>query len=125
MAFAKFVVILFGLMGITKMSSQDLSLLHYKPNFSEQDAVAIAKKTFAVKAAARSLPSERDQNFLMTATNGERFILKIANAREERSMLETQNQVMRHLEKRLPFCPKVIAAKSGEFISEIICIDRG
>lgn len=102
------------------MSSQDLSLLHYKPKFSEQDAVAIAKNTFAVQAAARSLPSERDQNFLMTTTNGERCILKIANAREERSMLETQNQVMRHLEKRLPFCSKVIATKSGEFSSEII-----
>ena len=102
------------------MTSQDLSLLHYKPKFSEQDAVAIVKNTFAVQAAARSLPSERDQIFLMTTTNGERCILKIANAREERSMLETQNQVMRHLEKRLPFCSKIMATKSGEFISKII-----
>ncbi|MEI6613845.1 MAG: aminotransferase class III-fold pyridoxal phosphate-dependent enzyme [Chrysiogenales bacterium] len=106
-------------MGKTKMSSQDLSLLHHKPKFSEQDAVAIAKNTFAVQAVARSLPSERDQNFLMTTASGERSILKIANAREEWGVLETQNRVMRHLEKRLSFCPKVIAAKNGEFISEI------
>jgi 4-aminobutyrate aminotransferase-like enzyme/Ser/Thr protein kinase RdoA (MazF antagonist) len=102
------------------MSSQNVFLLHFKPKFSEQDAAIIAKNMFAVKAAAKSLPSERDQNFLLTATNGERCILKIANAREKRSMLETQNQVMRQLEKRLSFCPKVIAANDGEFISEII-----
>ena len=101
------------------MSCLDSSLLHYKPKFNEQEAVAIVENTFAVKAAARSLPSERDQNFLMTTTDGERCILKIANAMEEQNMLETQNQVMRHLEKRLSFCPKVMAAKNGEFISEI------
>jgi 4-aminobutyrate aminotransferase-like enzyme/Ser/Thr protein kinase RdoA (MazF antagonist) len=104
----------------TTMSSQDLSYMRFTPKFSEQAAAAMAKNLFAVEAAARALPSERDQNFLLTAANGERCILKIANASEERSMLETQNQVMRHLEKRLPFCPKVIAAPNGEFISEII-----
>jgi Ser/Thr protein kinase RdoA (MazF antagonist) len=120
LAFSRFVVILFGPMGKTNINSQDLSLLHYKPKFSEQDAVAIAKNTFAVQAEARSLPSERDQNFLMITTMGERCILKIANAREEQSMLETQNNVMLHLEKHLSFCPKVKAAKNGEFISEAI-----
>jgi 4-aminobutyrate aminotransferase-like enzyme/Ser/Thr protein kinase RdoA (MazF antagonist) len=120
LAFAKFVVILITLMEKMKLNHQDRSLLHYKPQFSEQAAVAIVKNTFAVKAEAQSLPSERDQNFLMTTANGKRCILKIANAREDRSVLETQNQAMLHLEKRLPFCPKVMAAPNGEFISEII-----
>jgi 4-aminobutyrate aminotransferase-like enzyme/Ser/Thr protein kinase RdoA (MazF antagonist) len=107
----------------TKTNCLDLGILNSKPKFSEQDAVAMAKNIFALKAAARALPSERDQNFLMTMTDGKRCILKIANAREEWSMLETQNQVMRHLEKRLSFCPKVMAAKDGEFISETIAPD--
>ena len=101
------------------MKSRERSLLADKPQFSEQEAAAIAEDVFAVRAAAGALPSERDQNFLLTAANGERFVLKIANAREERRMLEIQNQVMRHLEKRLPFFPKVLAAANTEFISEI------
>jgi 4-aminobutyrate aminotransferase-like enzyme/Ser/Thr protein kinase RdoA (MazF antagonist) len=103
-----------------KTNFLDPGILNFKPTFSEQDAVAIAKNIFALKAAARALPSERDQNFLMIMTDGKRCILKIANAREERSMLETQNQAMRHLEKQLSFCPKIMAAKDGEFIREII-----
>ena len=102
------------------MSNQDLSYMHFTPKFSEQAAAEMAEKLFAVNAAARTLPSERDQNFLLTADSGERFVLKIANAGEERRMLETQNQVMRHLEKSLAFCPKVMAATNGEFISKII-----
>jgi Ser/Thr protein kinase RdoA (MazF antagonist) len=102
------------------MRSKDLSYMRFSPKFSAQAAAAMAKKLFAVEAAVRALPSERDQNFLLTAANGERCILKIANASEERSMLETQNQAMLHLEKRLSFCPKVMAAPNGEFISEII-----
>ncbi len=101
------------------MSRHQQSMLHYKSKFSEQDAAAMAKNMYAVHAKVRALPGERDQNFLMTAATGERFVLKIANAGEDRSMLETQNQVLRHLEKRLSFCPRVIAAQNGEFINEI------
>ena len=72
------------------------------------------------RSAPRTLPSERDQNFLLLAAAGERFVLKIANAAEERGMLETQNRVMRHLGEKLPFCPRVLAALNGEFIGEAV-----
>ncbi len=67
--------------------------------------------------SAKTLPSERDQNFLLSTASGERFVLKIANAGEERGMLETQNRVMRHLEKKLFFCPRVLVAQNNEFIT--------
>lgn len=102
----------------TKMKNLDLSLLRAKPRFTEADAVAIARKNFALTVSAETLPGERDQNFLLTAASGERYVLKIANARETRSMLETQNRAMRHLEKRLNFCPQVVAAQNGQFIAE-------
>jgi 4-aminobutyrate aminotransferase-like enzyme/Ser/Thr protein kinase RdoA (MazF antagonist) len=120
LAFARFVVILSGPMEKDSMSSKAPSLLHDKPRFSEPEAIAIARDVFAVEASARSLPSERDQNFLLTLTDGRRRVLKIANANEERRMLETQNQVMRHLEQRLSFCPRVIAGRDGEFIGEAV-----
>ncbi|HUU06561.1 MAG TPA: aminotransferase class III-fold pyridoxal phosphate-dependent enzyme [Patescibacteria group bacterium] len=101
------------------MKNRDLSFLQSKPKFAEHDAAAIVKKMYALPATAQPLPSERDQNFLMSAATGERYILKIANAREERIQLETQNQAMCHLKKHLAFCPQVVAATNGEFINEI------
>jgi 4-aminobutyrate aminotransferase-like enzyme/Ser/Thr protein kinase RdoA (MazF antagonist) len=105
------------------MNSLDQSLLRCKPKFNERDAAAMADKIFAVKASARALPGERDQNFLLTAAGNERFVLKVANSRETRGVLETQNQVLRHLETRLSFCPKVLAARGDETIAETTAAD--
>jgi 4-aminobutyrate aminotransferase-like enzyme/Ser/Thr protein kinase RdoA (MazF antagonist) len=96
-----------------------MSLLKHTPQFTEQDAVSIVKDLYAIHAAADALPSERDQNFLMLAAAGDRFVLKIANALEDRTMLDTQNQAMAHLNRHVTFCPEVVATITGHFISEI------
>ena len=65
------------------------------------------------------LPSERDQNFLVTDDSGQQFVLKIANASESRSFLEAQNAVMDYLAERVPFCQRVIGEISefeGHFV---------
>lgn len=54
------------------------------------------------------LPSERDQNFLVTDDSGQQFVLKIANPSESRAFLEAQNAVMDYLSERVPFCQRVI-----------------
>jgi Ser/Thr protein kinase RdoA (MazF antagonist) len=59
--------------------------------------------------SARRLPSERDKNYLLTDSSGQRFVLKIANASESRSFLEAQNAVMEYLSERVPFCQRVIS----------------
>jgi Ser/Thr protein kinase RdoA (MazF antagonist) len=82
-------------------------------------AQAIAEKYFSIQATAAELPSERDRNFLLTGRDGEKFVLKVANAREERAALEAQNAMMRHLEKRVAFCPRVVPANSGEEIATV------
>jgi Ser/Thr protein kinase RdoA (MazF antagonist) len=80
---------------------------------------AIAEKYFGIQAGADELPSERDRNFLLTTRDGEKFVLKIANAREEREVLEAQNAMLRHLEERVSFCPRVVATVSGESIASV------
>lgn len=82
-------------------------------------AQAIAEKCFGIQASAEELPSERDRNFLLTARDGEKFVLKIANVKEERETLEAQNSMLRHLEKRVSFCPRVVPALSGELIEVV------
>jgi Ser/Thr protein kinase RdoA (MazF antagonist) len=78
--------------------------------------LAIAENYFGIQATAEELPSERDRNFLLTARGGERFVLKIANANENRETLEAQNALISHLSERVAFCPRVVPALSGEKI---------
>lgn len=79
-------------------------------------AQAIAEKYFGIQARAHELPSERDRNFLLTGRGGEKFVLKIANQHEKREVLEAQNAMLEHLAERVSFCPRVVAAVSGETI---------
>lgn len=93
------------------------------PRFSERQAAAMTEELFGLPVQAQSLPSERDQNFRLRAQNGDRFVLKIANAAETREMLECQNQAMthvaekgRHLFEKFDSCPRVCIAPNGEKI---------
>jgi Ser/Thr protein kinase RdoA (MazF antagonist) len=79
-------------------------------------AQAIAEKCFGIQASAGELPSERDRNFLLTARDGERFVLKIANANEKREVIEAQHAMLRHLAERVSFCPRVVPAVSGALV---------
>lgn len=65
------------------------------------------------------LPSERDQNFLLTDDSGQQFVLKVANAAESRDFLEAQNAVLDYLAERVSFCQRVvgeIAEFQGHFV---------
>ena len=93
--------------------------MKHTPQFTEQDAISIARDLYGIDATARALPSERDQNFRMSAGAEKHFVLKIANALEDRTMLECQNQTMQHLAQHVTFCPQVVPGSSGDFISRI------
>jgi Ser/Thr protein kinase RdoA (MazF antagonist) len=69
------------------------------------------------------LPSERDQNFLITNSAEEKFVLKIANASEEAAFLEAQNAVLKHLADRISFCQRLVLASSGEELVSVQGLD--
>jgi Ser/Thr protein kinase RdoA (MazF antagonist) len=94
-----------------------MHLLVHTPAFDVDSAREIAEEFFGIIATARALPSERDQNFLLTNEGGEKFVLKIANALESRALLEAQNAVLDHLAQQVAFTPRVRQALSGERIS--------
>lgn len=96
-----------------------MNLLEHTPSFNPDSAAAIAGEYFGVHATALPLPSERDQNFLLNDNAGEKFVLKIANAREERAFLEAENSVLKHLALRVSFCQQLVPASSLEEISTI------
>jgi len=86
----------------------------HAPSFDAETAAAIAAEHFGIRGAVRQLPSERDQNFLITNSAGEKFVLKIANALEESAFLEAQNTVLKHLANRISFCQRLVLTSSGE-----------
>ncbi|MBN1583581.1 MAG: aminotransferase class III-fold pyridoxal phosphate-dependent enzyme [Anaerolineae bacterium] len=96
-----------------------MSLLEHTPRFSTQEAAKFARELYGLDATAMSLPSERDQNFLLEAEKSERFVLKVANALEDRAQLDAQNQAMAHLTKAGLGCSRVVPARMGELITEV------
>ncbi len=91
-----------------------MHLLEYTPAFDVESAAEIADSYFGIRANASPLPSERDQNFLLTNSAGQKFVLKIANALEEPAFLEAQNTALTHLAKRVAFCQRLVPALSGK-----------
>jgi 4-aminobutyrate aminotransferase-like enzyme/Ser/Thr protein kinase RdoA (MazF antagonist) len=92
----------------------------HPPRFFLDLAEALAEGLFGFTAKAATLPSERDQNFLLTDAAGRRFVLKVANPEEELGILEMQNEAMRRLAETSPgLCPVVVPNREGEAISVV------
>lgn len=97
-----------------------MSLISRSPALSCDQACEIAHDRYGLHVTARSLPSERDQNFRLSTQDGREFVLKIANGEEERLFLEAQNQVMARLHSRqVAYCPELIPTRSGEDLFEV------
>lgn len=92
-----------------------MSLLLQAPQLDGADAVRLARDLYGLDASASALPSERDQNFLLTTAAGDRYVLKVANATEDRAMLDAQNAAMAHVAS-VALCPRVLQTLSGDTI---------
>ena len=92
-----------------------IAAVQHAPRLSEADAIGIARNLYGLEISAAALPSERDQNFLLTTTTGDKFVLKIANAEEDCEFLGMQNQLIRFLATAkidLQF-PQIVQTASG------------
>src|SRR5690242_17618832 len=95
-------------------------MLEHSPTFTAADAERITRERFDRRARARALTSERDQNFLIGADDGASpLVLKIANAVEERALLEAQQHVLAVLAQRGLPVPRVVCATGGDAIAEV------
>ena len=67
------------------------------PRFSARDAHEVALEHFGLAGDAAELASHQDRNFLITASDGRRAVLKVANPSFGRGALELQNAAMTHV----------------------------
>lgn len=96
-------------------------LLKHAPEFSLFDAAEISMNYYGLDCKAKSLQSERDQNFKLTEAGGKEYVLKISNSLEEISLLDMQNQAMQYLNHSIypNVCPNPVASKEGNLINTI------
>ena len=123
-----------------------MSFLQQAPQLAVAEAERLARDVYGLAASASPLPSERDQNFLLSSTadlgtgalgtddrglRTVRYVLKIANSTEDRAMLEAQNAAMAHVADpparlrrfggtgRVALCPHVLPTQSGDLIAGV------
>jgi 4-aminobutyrate aminotransferase-like enzyme/Ser/Thr protein kinase RdoA (MazF antagonist) len=103
------------------------SILEYAPKYSPEEAEQIGRDLFGISGTATKLPSERDQNFLLTTDDGNSYVLKIANSNETFDILDMQNKAMLHMARFkeqffIPaegVCPDVCPTNTGDRIGSI------
>ena len=102
------------------MKTLDPTVAAARPAVDETAAALIALEHWGRTGRARELPSERDRVFLIVDEDGERAILKIANALESDSA-SFQNALLRHLaDARLAFAtPAPIPVVGGDLAGAV------
>jgi 4-aminobutyrate aminotransferase-like enzyme/Ser/Thr protein kinase RdoA (MazF antagonist) len=96
------------------------------PCFTCDEAIAAAAQLYGCKATADRLPSERDQNFLLRRSDGQRFVFKISNATEDPGTLDLQNRALAHVARLAPdlMLPRVCPSIRGQ-LTETVMDARG
>ena len=91
------------------------------PAFTDDDARAIGRRHYSLDAACSPLPSERDQNFLLTTASNDRHVLKISNAGEDPRVIDLQNAALLHLATVAPDIrlPRVRHAADGQAVVSV------
>jgi Ser/Thr protein kinase RdoA (MazF antagonist) len=89
------------------------------PPIAEAETARIALELYGVEASAQALPGEYDDNFHLTGTDGREYVLKVMHPARERSFIDMQCQVLRHLAQRAPHLrlPRVLPDHDGELFS--------
>ncbi|MBM3293985.1 MAG: aminotransferase class III-fold pyridoxal phosphate-dependent enzyme [Candidatus Aminicenantes bacterium] len=97
-----------------------MSTVATAPRFTRAQAKVLAHKHFGLVGETADLPSERDQNFLLTTREGRKFVLKVANPAEERAVLVLQNEALLHLGRREgpPLGPRLYLDQKGRPVAE-------
>ncbi|MEP6620387.1 MAG: aminotransferase class III-fold pyridoxal phosphate-dependent enzyme [bacterium] len=94
-----------------------------QPTFDLRDAEQLASDLYAQSATALSLPSERDQNFLLSDLGEARFVLKIANTNEDRAFFAAQQRAMQYVGERFGLTPRIHPTISGALFTDVIAAD--
>jgi 4-aminobutyrate aminotransferase-like enzyme/Ser/Thr protein kinase RdoA (MazF antagonist) len=85
------------------------------PAVAVNEVREMAARLYDLAGSFHELESERDQNFLVATPGGKRFVLKIANAAENDSVVDFQIRALQHIAMTAPSLPvpRVVSSKQG------------
>ena len=95
------------------------SILH--PSFTKSDAKKIVYDEYGLTVNARTLDSDRDQNFYLDNKENE-FVLKIYNPKESIDIINMQTNVLHHFQgisSDLVEAPRIINTLDGKRIGRV------
>ncbi len=95
------------------------------PALSAGDAARLLDERYSLMGVLEPLPSERDQNFLVTTRGGEHCVLRIANSAEDRAVTDFQTGALLHIAKNAPELPvpRPIRNHHGKNVTEYVAAD--
>jgi Ser/Thr protein kinase RdoA (MazF antagonist)/murein DD-endopeptidase MepM/ murein hydrolase activator NlpD len=93
------------------------------PGFDPAHAEALARELLGLAATAAALPSERDQNFLLSVDGEPRLVLKLANPAEDRAFLDAEQRAMQHVARRCRLTPRVQPLRDGTTLAQVTAPD--
>ena len=94
-------------------------MTNHQPAFDLATAESFARDVFGLVATASALPSERDQNFLLSVEMEPRLVLKIANANEDHAVLAAQQRALRHVAEQMAISPRMLFAVDGAAMAHV------
>ena len=101
-------------------------IFDYQPTLSLGQAREIAATHFGVEGASATLPSDRDQNFIIETEDGRRFVLKISNAMASEKRVRFENQAIQAIGDAIQpvSTPRPVRGIAGSDTVEIRANDR-
>lgn len=90
------------------------------PNLATEAVAKAIEAQFGLEGEFASLVSERDQNFLLCAADGDKYVVKVTSRSEEALVSDFQINALLHVENRCdPAVPRVVRTRTGEQAGEI------
>ncbi|HEX3758340.1 MAG TPA: aminotransferase class III-fold pyridoxal phosphate-dependent enzyme [Kofleriaceae bacterium] len=93
------------------------------PCFEIARVEELARALLGQPVTAAALPSERDQNFLLTVDGEPRLVLKIAAAGEDRGFLVAEQRAMQHVAARTALTPRIQTWRDGQALTAVTAPD--
>ena len=91
------------------------------PDLAPAAVEALVRRLYGIEGSARSLAGERDQNCLLLASDGDRYVLKISNPSEQAKVVDFQIAALDHIARVSPAqpVPRVVRTLEGHTHSTI------
>jgi Ser/Thr protein kinase RdoA (MazF antagonist) len=104
---------------VRDLTSADLKFT--RPELGQNDLADIARERFGLEGRFSALEGERDQNALITRSDGTRFVLKLSGTEEDPQTVDFQLRALAHIQSSDPEIPvpRSISGRDGQFVQKV------